>query len=314
LSFRYRAMGLDIVAPFACPGFWPVAGATSGRAVTLELGPVPTSLEDLVRDRPLLQIAADGTALHHVPGVARYLVQRRARVTIALEPGAPLDRALDFLGGTAMALLCQQWGLAPLDAACVARDGRALLLGAGAGCGKSTLTLALAGHGFTLMSDGLCALETKSGAAPVIWPAFPRVKAWRDSLEALRRPLPGEPGPGGRYTLAAGTWFEPEPRPVMAVVAFHQAKGGTTERVARRRGAAAFEVVMNMRSLADAMRGLARESDPVHAIACLASLAPVHEAWVPHGLDRLAALPGWLLDRLALPDPAATPGSVAACA
>jgi hypothetical protein len=301
VSFRYRALGLDILSPFACPGFWPVQGAGAGREVTLELGPVPPGLSDPIHDRPLLQIDAAGAALYRVPGVARYHLRERAHVRIALEPGASLERALEFVKSAPLALLCHQWGLAPLEAACLERSGRALLLGSLPGAGKSTLALALADHGFRLMSDGLCALEARPGETPLVWPAFPQVKAWPDSLAALDIAAPGEAGPGGRHTLAADAWFEPSPRPPMAVVTLRSARGGVTERVARKRGAAAFETVMNLLSLSDAMRGLG-PGDPARAIANLAAAAPVFEARYPRGFERLADLPGWLLERLALAD------------
>ena len=300
MNFRYRALGLDIVAPFALPGFWRSDRATTGREIEIELGPVPPRLEEPVCDRPLLQIDATGAVLFRVPGVARYLLSERRRVTLELAPGAALDRALDFLKGAPLALLCHQWGLVPLEAAGLASNEGALLLGAGPGCGKSTLTLALAARGFRLMSDGLCALEAKGDCEPVIWPGFAQVKLWPDSLEALNIARPGEPNPGGRYMLSAESWFEPEARPVAAIVSLRFARGGVAERVTRRRGGGAFETLMNLQSLSDAGRGLSPGANPMQAIGRLAARAAVHEAWYPRGLEHLADLPDWLFARIDL--------------
>lgn len=316
MNFVYRALGLEITAPFPCPGLAPAVGPATGRGITLALGAVPARLDDPVRARPLLQIDAAGTALHAVPGVARYLIEARSHVTIACEPGVTLDRAFTFLKGTPLALLCYQWGLLPLNAVCVALEGRALVLAAGPGCGKTTLALALAAHGAALMSDSLIALDAQADTSPLIWPAFPEARAWRDSFEALGRPVPGEPGPGGRYTLPAATWFEPAPRPVLAIVVLHPARGGIAARVIRRHGALAFEAVMNLQSLADATRGLALGGHhPAQAIARLAQTAPVFEAWYPCELGQAAVVPAWLFAAMGLPlPPLADSGSVAACA
>jgi hypothetical protein len=315
LHYAYRALGLDITASFPCPGFAPAVGPATGRHVTLGLGEVPLRLDDPVCRRPLLQIDAAGTALHQVPGIARYLIQDRSRVTIALEPGAGLDRALGFVKDTPFALLCHQWGLVPLKGACVAFEGRMLLIAGGAGTGKTTLALALAAHGFVPMSDHLCALEIAPGGVPVIWPAFPEMKTWRDSLEALSHPLPGEPGPGGRYTLRLDPGAEPARWPVLAVVRIQAARGGIAARVERRRGASAFEAVMNMQSLADATRGLTPGNAPAQAIARLATGTPVFEAWYPNGLHRVRDLPGWLIEGMGLPlHRLATARNIPACA
>ena len=300
MKFRYRALGLDIVAPFALPGFWRAERATTGREIEIDLGPVPSRLEDPVCDRPLLRIDAAGAALFCVPGVARYFLRDRSRVTIELAPGAALDRALDFLKGTPLALICRQWGLAPLHGVCLTHEGGVLVIAGGPGCGKTTLALALAARGFRLMSDGLCALDGEGDGAPAIWPAFPEVKAWPDSLEALNIARPGEPNPGGRYTLSAESWFEPEARPVVAIVSLRFARGGVAERVTRRRGGGAFETLMNLQSLADAGRGLSPGAEPMRAIGRLAARAAVHEAWYPRGLEHLADLPDWLFARIDL--------------
>jgi hypothetical protein len=314
LTFRYRALGLDIVAGFALPGFWPVDRATTGREIEIDLGPVPSRLDAPVCDRPLLQIDATGAALFRVPGVARYFLNDLRRVTMELAPGANLERALDFFKGTPLALLCHQWGLTPLNGVCLACDDGALLVAGGPGCGKSTLALALAARGFRLMSDGLCAPEGERNSPPAIWPAFPEVKAWPDSLQALNLPRDGEPNAGGRHTISAAAWFEPAPRPVMAIVKLQPARGGIAERVTRRRGAAAFEIAMNLQSLSAEARVALPGVKPMQAIGRLAARAAVYEAWYPAGLDRLASLPDWLLTRFDLAAPVRDGVQEAECA
>ncbi len=299
MSFRYRALGLDLTADFPCPGLWPAETATTGRAVRLALGAVPEALADPLCDRPLLQVGRDGRALHHVPGVARYLIDDRHAVTIDLAPDATPERALDFLRGTPLALLCHRWGLVPFEAVAVAIDGRAVLLGGGPGCGKSTLALALRRHGGRLLADGLCALDARDPAAPVIWPAFPQMRLWPDSLAALDVPEPQGPRtPGGRANLACEDWFDPEPRPVGALALLQTTRGGLATEATRRRGLGAFTAVMNLRALADVARQVFDDQARLDLMARLASRLAVIEFWTPPEVSQAAEAPPRLLEAL----------------
>ena len=290
MSFRYRALGLDITSSFPCSGFRPSQTATTGRDITVELGAVPESLDDLIYDRPLTQIRRDGVCLHRVPGIARYLIRERGMVMIEILPGATLERAITFLRGTPMALLCHQWGLVPLKAATVSIDGRAVLLSGSAACGKSTLALALALRGHDMLSDDICAFDATDPARPVVWPSFPEVRLWPDSLEALAPTLPASPpGPGGCQTVNANGWFQSLPVAPGAILVLDSTRGGLAPQCRRLSGLKAFQATMNAVLIPDIVRLSFHDQIRMAPAARLASLSAVLIFRHPAGLEHVAS-------------------------
>jgi hypothetical protein len=296
LNYHYRALGLDIVSPFPCPGFWAVEAATTGREITLELGEVPKNLARPICSRPLVQIDDGGTALFRVPGVARYLISGKSRITIDVAPAAVLGRALDYLAGTPLAILCLQHGLTPLAATALAKGDHAVLLGGQPSSGRSTMALTLAQEGFRLMADEFCVLDLDAAAGPMIWPSFPRVRIWPDTRAALNIEPPTS---GGRLTLAVEGWFEPRPLPAIALAVMRVARGGAREQIIRRRGAARFESAMSLRHLTEIGKVLLGEPAQMSVMVRLANRLETFEFWAARDLARageqtrrfLAALP-----------------------
>ena len=289
MTFRYRALGLDILAPFACSGFWPVERATTGREIVLELGSAPLALEAPICVRPLTMIDAQGTALHRVPGVARYLISERRRIVIDLAPGGPLTRAIDYLRGTPLAILCLQHGLTPLAAASVRVGDKALLLGGAVNAGRSTMALALTQQGHRLMADDICALDVSNReAGPRIWPSFPEARIWPETLAALNLPASAAPPTlGGRLIVAAEPWFEPEPWPVDRLVILLEAKSRDGCRIERPRGAMKFESAMNLQFIQNIAKTIVGVPTAMAQVAPLASLLEIREFQSPFDLQRI---------------------------
>ncbi len=289
-SYHYRALGLDIASSFPLPGFCPAQGSATGRNVTMQLGAAPQELDDPVCVRPLVQIDRAGTALFHVPGVARYLISDRSRIVIDVADGAPMGRATDFLIGAPLAILCLQNGLIPLASACVAIEGRAVLLGGPVGGCKSVMALALARKGHKFMADSLCALDISNPATgPLVWPELPQARIWPEALAALELPEPAAPPtPGGRRIVATDPWFEPNPLPAASLAILKAPKEGLAEPVVYRRGAAKFEAVMNLCFNAEIAKALPGVAAPMAAMALLANRLAVFDFRPELGLSRLA--------------------------
>lgn len=111
MTVSYSAFGLTITT--AIPGLdifpaTPAALSAVERPVSILEGPVPETLSDAVCSRPLTWIDASGTALHRIPGIARFLV-RRGNIAVTVEPGAPQERLPSLLSQVPLLLQVCQW-------------------------------------------------------------------------------------------------------------------------------------------------------------------------------------------------------------
>jgi hypothetical protein len=152
-----------------------------------------------------------------------YLIRSGSEIVVEprIDPAAAAVRS--FLLGPALGLLCHQRGLFPVQAACVGLGGKAVVLAGLSGAGKSTLAACLAGRGHPLLGDDISVIDAAAAGGPVVRPAFPRVKLWRDALDALGVAPDGlaENRAGQeKYHLAypAAASFIAEPLPLRAIL------------------------------------------------------------------------------------------------
>jgi hypothetical protein len=226
-----------------------------------------------------------------VPGIARYLVEGRSRIVIDPHPGTAPERILTFLRGIPLAFACHLWNLLPLNTACTALDGGAALVSSGPALGKSTMALALAQRGSALMGDAMCTLDTTDSSAPVIWPSFPDVALWPDSIDALGISLPPDavPGPGGRFRINATPWFDPTPRPPFRLMLIKKTTGTTPSQEPIALGPLLrFQAVANLVCAIDIARILPGHAARLEAIGLLSSRLAMAEFHFPPNLDHIS--------------------------
>lgn len=111
------------------------------------------------------------------------LVDRQRRVAIGrLTPAMAADQARwkSMIFPNLLSLIGPAVGITGLHCACVARDGRGILLSGRSGSGKSTLTLALAQKGFSFLSDDWTYFS-ECDAALCAWGLIPRLKLLPDA-------------------------------------------------------------------------------------------------------------------------------------
>ncbi len=117
--------------------------------------------------------------------MARFLVEGGQDIAVEPLPGATERRVRLFLLGSALGILCFQRGLLPLHANAVVAGGAAFAFAGPSGAGKSTLAGHFAASGYDVLCDDVCAVGFDHADRPLVWPGIPRVKLWRDALEAL---------------------------------------------------------------------------------------------------------------------------------
>jgi len=179
----YRICGLSVASDIVLPGL--IAGrADSLPEVTIRRGVVPQALPDASTMGPTWQIAGKQFLLS-VPNVARFLLKDGDQIVFAPESEASAEDVPIFVLGTVFGILLHQRERIVLHASAVEVNGRAVVFCGASGAGKSTLAAALAGRGYRLLTDDVCAITFPGNAAPIVHPDGRQLKLWARTIEKL---------------------------------------------------------------------------------------------------------------------------------
>ncbi|MES2441564.1 MAG: hypothetical protein V4574_01935 [Pseudomonadota bacterium] len=179
----YNLCGWRVASAIHLPElpFWPDEPGAPDIAIVL--GDVPAEIPDAALVTPHLQADQSGRARYTIAGVADYLIEQGARITIApaMDPDAPDVRL--FLLGSVFGVLCNQRGVLPLHACAVEVDGGAIAFAGASGAGKSTLAAAFHRRGFKLLADDVTPIAFDGGVVRFL-PGLRRIRLWADSMRA----------------------------------------------------------------------------------------------------------------------------------
>lgn len=205
-STVYRAFGLSVASRIPLPELPLHDNATPGIATANAAGSAVDEAglarreADVVIDTadpaPLLaELEASGSNfsrtrggsrfLFLIPETAVYCIDQGRSIAVAPLPGADMEKVRVYLLGTCFGALLLMRGLLPLHGSAVVIDGKAYAFAGESGAGKSTLAAALVGTGHRLVSDDVVAIATGPYGMPVVMPAYPQQKLWRESLDGL---------------------------------------------------------------------------------------------------------------------------------
>lgn len=232
--------GWLVTSELPLPDLMPWTADNRPADVEIRLGNVPGQLPNATSFGPLLQIAPNGTCRFAVPGVAAYLIENARTVTIAPETDPNTAEIRVFLLGTVFGILCHQKGLLPLHASCVQiDDGSAVAFCGASGAGKSTMAAAFQRHGYPVLADDISVVDLSSPEGPLVQPAFPRIKLWRDAIDSfalsttgLERSRPTLE----KFHLRTHETFTTEPTRLSAVYHLRDTRDGGQEGVEELRG------------------------------------------------------------------------------
>ncbi|WP_124079568.1 hypothetical protein [Pigmentiphaga humi] len=234
---RFTAFDLLIRSDLELPELLPCTGRASETpdvVLRVDAADAPGGR----RTGPFTRIGGDWFSLE-VPGIARYLVERGAQVSIDPSPGADAAAVRLFLLGPVISALLAQRGLTVLRGAAV-RVGEQCMVCAGAsGGGKSTVAAALMLRGHQVLADDVVAVD---GQGRVL-PGLARLKLWADAARALGIDTaalsPVRPGME-RFSLPLGASLAERALPVRSVYALAGIEGATALRVQAVRGMQRF--------------------------------------------------------------------------
>lgn len=228
-----------------------------------------------------------------IEGVARFEVVGGSTIMVAPARGIPPENVRLYLLGSAMGMLLHQRQLLPLHASAVEIGGKAFAFLGQSGAGKSTLCAALHDRGFPIVADDVCVVRFGDKGRAWASPGLPRLRLWRDSLEASGRDASTFP----RSYAGDESWEKYDvglpltstvPGPI-ELAAFYQLRTGATIEVSRVGGLEAVTVLM-----ANTYRGaLIAKTNGAHShwedCTRLAKLVPAFEFSRPHDYAELEA-------------------------
>lgn len=131
-------------------------------------------------------VTADGAVLN-VPKAGRYLIRDGREILVAPDPDGSERHLRLFLLGSAFGALLHQRGLLPLHANSIEIAGRAVAFLGHSGAGKSTMAAWFHDQGFQVLADDVCVVTFEGEEGPIAQPGIPRLRMWRDALEASGR-------------------------------------------------------------------------------------------------------------------------------
>ncbi|HET9637962.1 MAG TPA: hypothetical protein VFP12_02020 [Allosphingosinicella sp.] len=175
---RYRLFGLSVQSEVPLPELVadPGTGAADVRIGVRTIAHAP--------DAPAgLHIEGD-EALLVIPAVGRFLTRGGREMLIEPAPRVSPRNLRLYLLGSAFAAILHQRNLLPLHANAVVVEGRAIGFMGHPGAGKSTLAAWFHDRGFDVLADDVCVVTPGEGNAPLAHPGIPRLRLWREALEA----------------------------------------------------------------------------------------------------------------------------------
>jgi hypothetical protein len=175
--------GVRLRSALPLPELAPWPGPAAG-AADIVIEEVPPHLAAHSADPRGWSVADDGALLLHIRDHLRLRIHGGCRIEIAIARRDPFESWRLFLLGSGLGALCHQRGLFPLHAASLRIGARTIAIAGPSGAGKSTLSSALMRRGAELLSDDLTVLRVGADGRIELLPAFPRLKLWRDALEA----------------------------------------------------------------------------------------------------------------------------------
>ncbi|WP_191561456.1 aldolase [Metabacillus idriensis] len=121
-----------------------------------------------------------------VPKIALFSIDSANIIKVYILNEQRMDVVKLFTLGTCIGILLLQRNILPLHGSAIEIHGNAYAFIGHSGAGKSTLASAFIQKGYKLISDDVIPVTVDSSNQPVVIPAYPQQKLWKESLEEFQ--------------------------------------------------------------------------------------------------------------------------------
>lgn len=282
--------GYRLRTEVALPSLPPLA-AGEAPDLTLCRGEVPDRLAATDWSSPFVEIGRDGTVLVRIGDTLKMLVRDGRHIVLDRTCRAEIGVVETFLFSAVAGVVLHRSGVLPLHASCVMVGDVAVALSGVSGRGKSTLAGAMSLQDHAVVTDDVCPIVFRDGAALAV-PGPARIRLWPDAADRLGlsqdRLETGRPNHPKRV-LAAGSPAV-APRPLGAVVRLGIDKRLDRPVMTRLTGPATMTPLEDLVYRARLGRRLGRRIGLFQDLVRLVGIVPVFQLMRPEGFDDLPAL------------------------
>lgn len=281
--YTFRVFGLNVRSDIPLHEL-PASEIAGAVDVTVKCGSVPQPDDERVGYLQLEQ----GTVLN-VPDVGRYLISGGRQITLDPAATASERNVRLYLLGSAFGALLHQRGIVPLHANAIDIGGRAVAFSGHSGAGKSTIAAWFHDRSYRILADDVCAIQFGEDDRPLAYPGIPRLRLWRDALEARGRVAEDYArsfGEAEKYDVPTGSDETPAPLPLARIYMLVQAEERSAT-VRRLRGAAAVNALVSNTYRGAYVNTINRTADHLMQCVRIAQKVPIYEVQRVWGFDVL---------------------------
>jgi hypothetical protein len=218
ITYRYHAFGMEISSQLNIPEFME-SKTDKTPDIFITIGTTPNELKDVLFTGVRFQVGK-GTFLLKVDRVARYYVWNGKEIVVSPEANANEGDIRLFLLGSAFGALFHQRGVFPLHGSAIVYKNKAIAFSGISGSGKSSLAASFFKRGYTVITDDISMIALSESGKPMIYPSYPQMKLWSDTLEKIgtdTNDLPKIRSGIQKYALSVHENFSSEPLELQSI-------------------------------------------------------------------------------------------------
>ena len=231
----------------------------------------------------------EGGTLLTVPRVGRFLIRDGREITVDPAPESSPRNLRVFLLGSAFGALLHQRGLLPLHANAVEVDGNAVAFCGHSGAGKSTIAAWFMDRGHRVLADDVCVIAFDPGGQALAYPGIPRLRLWREALEASGRTAVGYERSfegADKYDVPTAQERPDEPLPLSRIYLLGKATEDEPKgRILRLGGVEAIDALVSNTYRGGYLSMIGRTGEHLMACVRIARAVPIFRAHRTWGFD-----------------------------
>lgn len=189
-NYEYTAFGLCIQSEIKLNELIKITDKTSDAQVTIAYKNLTDNWKDIETGGRDFYFQ-NNRCLFLIPNVGIFAVLNGTKIFVSPFKDTEEDQIRLYVLGTCMGAILFQRKILPLHGSAIAIDGKAYAIVGDSGAGKSTTASALLQRGFQLISDDVIPVTISENNVPMVTPAYPQQKLWKESLHEFGMDMEG---------------------------------------------------------------------------------------------------------------------------